>query len=388
MIFGSLPQNFIVKRNRENQHEFTARLMDWHRRHNTRTLPWKEERDPYKIWLSEIILQQTRAAQGLPYYQKFIAAFPCIEDLAAAPDDAVFKLWEGLGYYSRCRNLLTTARFIAGEHNGVFPDSYEGILRLKGVGPYTAAAIASFAFGLPNAVVDGNVYRVLARVFGVRTPTDSSEGKKEFQSLADKLLDVHDPGGFNQAMMDLGATVCLPQSPRCEICPVEEMCIARREGLIDLLPIRTKRQPVKTRFFHFIILRHGHAMWLQQRSGDDIWRGLYQPLLIEADAPLDAAALQLRPELQGIGSLAERPDFLGEMQQRLTHQLICSRFFELRLGSAACSPHEGFWLPLSAVGDYAMPRTLKIFFEKMATFKVTGLLQAGADEAHRSGMEK
>jgi A/G-specific adenine glycosylase len=351
------------------QKKFTGLLMRWHRDHNTRSLPWKEEHDPYKIWLSEIILQQTRAAQGLPYYEKFVAAYPDVEALAAAPDDEVFKLWEGLGYYSRCRNLLAAARFIAGERQGNFPDSYEDILHLTGVGPYTAAAVASFAFGLPHAVVDGNVYRVLARVFGLFTPTDSSAGKREFQSLADALLDLEDPGGFNQAMMDLGATVCLPQSPRCLQCPLESFCTARQQQLIDALPVHAKKTAVRTRCFHYVLMLRNGEVWLRQRKGRDIWRGLYEPFLIEADAPLDSALLRNHEAFRFLSGVATAPEFIGAQSQRLTHQLIHARFFVLRLPRDFTPPEDGVWVRLSGSMSYALPRVLKSFFEKMATFK-------------------
>src|SRR5690606_265290 len=263
------------------QQYFTRRLMHWHATHNDRSLPWKEEKDPYKIWLSEIILQQTRAQQGLPYYIKFTEAYPKVKDLATAAEEEVFRLWQGLGYYNRCRNMLATARYIHTELGGKFPRSFEEIQNLKGVGAYTAAAIASFAYGLPHAVVDGNVYRVLSRYFGIDKPIDSTAGKKEFTKLADALLDKTGSAGYNQAIMDLGATVCKPASPDCDGCPLAEKCFARANGLIADLPVKSKKLTIKTRHFHYILFLHDGHLWIRKRTEKDIWQNLHEPFLIE-----------------------------------------------------------------------------------------------------------
>ena len=232
---------------------FRSALMRWNQQHNRRSMPWKGEKDAYRIWLSEIILQQTRVDQGLAYYERFVTQYPRITDLAAAPDAQVMKLWEGLGYYSRCRNLMATARLIAEKYNGVFPQQYDAIYALKGIGPYTAAAIASFAFNLPHAVVDGNVYRVLSRVFGIASAIDSTEGKKEFSQLAQELIDRGNPSGYNQAIMDFGATVCKPQQPACDACPFQKHCIAYQEDRIAQLPVKKKKLLQRTRFFYFFL---------------------------------------------------------------------------------------------------------------------------------------
>ncbi len=348
------------------QKAFTRMLMHWHHSHNLRSLPWKDERDPYRIWLSEMLLQQTRAAQAQPYYERFLEAFPTVFALAAAEDDTVFKLWEGLGYYSRCRHLIATAREVA--RQGHFPENYEGLLALKGVGPYTAAAIASFAFGLPHAVVDGNVYRVLARCFGLRIPTDSHEGKKAFQELANALLEKNAPGAFNQAMMDLGATVCLPQAPQCEACPLHSICTARQENNIGLLPVRVKRVAVKTRYFHYVFLLRKGRVWLHRREGRDIWRGLYEPLLIEAATSLSEEALKQEPALAMFSTgRAEWKDW-GESRQRLTHQLICSRFFAIEIPEEREPVQEGCWVRLSELSAYAFPLSLKTILKKRGYF--------------------
>ena len=220
--------------------KFTSLLMRWHKETNRREMPWKGEKDPYKIWLSEVILQQTRVEQGWGYYERFITKYPTIKQLAKAKDEDVFKLWEGLGYYTRCKNVLFTARFITKELKGKFPRTYEEILLLKGVGPYTAAAISSFAFDLPYAVVDGNVFRVLSRVFGIAIATDSTDGKKKFTQLAGTVLDRKEPGAYNQAIMDFGATVCKPFAALCSSCIQQKICIAHQEGKVDQLPFKEK----------------------------------------------------------------------------------------------------------------------------------------------------
>ena len=220
---------------------FPAILLRWNNKKNTRQMPWKGEKDPYKIWLSEIILQQTRVEQGLGYYHKFVQEFSTIKKLAAAPENKVYKLWEGLGYYSRCKNLIESARFISKELNGVFPDAYDKILNLKGVGTYTASAIASFAYNLNYAVVDGNVYRVLARIFGIKKAIDTTEGKIFFTKLADELLDKKQPGIYNQAIMDFGAIVCKPVNPQCKDCAFKKYCYAFQKDEISVLPVKEKK---------------------------------------------------------------------------------------------------------------------------------------------------
>jgi len=224
-----------------HQKKFSALLLRWHLDDNKRQMPWKGERDAYKVWLSEIILQQTRVEQGRAYYERFIKKYPSIKLLAEAKDEEVFKLWEGLGYYTRCRNLLHTARLIATKYNGKFPERYEEIVALKGIGDYTAAAIASFCFDLPYAVVDGNVLRVLSRVFGDKTPVDTNEGKKNFAELANKLLDKSQPGLFNQAIMDFGATICKPAIPTCPLCCLNAICTAYKKRNCKYIACKRKK---------------------------------------------------------------------------------------------------------------------------------------------------
>jgi A/G-specific adenine glycosylase len=261
---------------------FRKTLLNWNRQKNLRQMPWKGEKDPYKIWLSEIILQQTRVDQGLRYYNSFITEFPDVGQLAMAEDERVFKLWEGLGYYSRCKNLLATARFIHFEKGGRFPESYEDILALKGVGPYTAAAIASFAFSLPYAVVDGNVYRVLARIFGISIPSDSTEGKKQFAQLAQQLLDVRQPAAANQAMMDFGAAVCKPQNPACGHCPFSKYCIAFKTGMVQQLPVKEKTLRIRRRWLCCLVCGYDGKLYIRKRPPGDVWENLHEFLCAEA----------------------------------------------------------------------------------------------------------
>ncbi|MBQ5438702.1 MAG: A/G-specific adenine glycosylase, partial [Bacteroidales bacterium] len=254
---------------------FTSAILQWYAA-NGRDLPWRRTRDPYAIWLSEIILQQTRIAQGQAYWERFMARFPDVESLAAASEDEVLRLWEGLGYYSRGRNLLAAARQIAAA--GAFPSTLEGIRALKGVGDYTAAAIGSIAFGLPAAVVDGNVYRVLSRYYGIDTPIGSTAAKKEFTALAQSLLPADRPGDFNQAMMDFGAIQCTPASPACLTCPLAATCVALREGRVESLPVRQRAAAVQTRQLVYVYLRCQGRTAIRRRGAGDIWQGLWEPL--------------------------------------------------------------------------------------------------------------
>jgi A/G-specific adenine glycosylase len=277
-------ENIIVTDNADMQH-FPGLLLRWNQTENKRQMPWKGEQDPYKIWLSETILQQTRVEQGLKYYERFIKDLPTIRDLAAAPEQQVFKLWEGLGYYSRCRNLIATAKDIVQNMDGLFPTSYEGVLALKGVGPYTAAAITSFAYNAPYAVLDGNVFRVLSRIFNIELPIDSAGGKKLFKSLAQGLLPVDQAGTYNQALMDFGATICKPL-PECARCFFNRHCKAFLLNKQAALPVKEKKAAVRHRWFHYFVLEQGGSVAIGQRTAKDIWQGLYELILIESDRQL------------------------------------------------------------------------------------------------------
>jgi A/G-specific adenine glycosylase len=343
--------------------------MNWHRTANHRSLPWKEERDPYKIWLSEIILQQTRAAQGLPYYLAFTKAYPTVHKMAATTDEDAYRLWQGLGYYNRCRNMLATARYISKELKGKFPDAYEDILALKGIGPYTAAAIASFAYGLPHAVVDGNVYRVLARYFGIETPSDSTEGKKQFQALAQELLDETDSAAYNQAIMDLGATICTPAAPQCGDCPLQKKCVAYKQGMIGLLPVKTKKTAVKKRYFHYLLIHAGDKVWIQKRSDKDIWHNLHEPYLVEADQALDISSLQQHEQYKQLPLGKAIPEYEGSLSQRLTHRIIESRFYKINISEALpIGGVNGSWVDILDLKKIAFPKTLVSFLENKLYF--------------------
>jgi A/G-specific adenine glycosylase len=309
---------------------FRENLLAWFAK-NHRPLPWKGERDPYKIWLSEIILQQTRVEQGLPYYQKFVAKYPDVKTLADAPEDEVLKLWEGLGYYSRARNLHFNAKLIVNDLGEKFPDTYDKIRALKGVGDYTAAAIASFAFGLPRAVVDGNVFRVLSRFFGIETPTDLPSAKKEFAALAQALLDPARPADFNQAMMDFGATHCAPQQPKCLTCPLQNQCVAFQTKRVAELPVRSKAVEKKERFFVYIVANFQKKTFVRKRTANDIWRNLWEFPLLELPAfPADNRELEkLIQKKFDIGHWTLDIRFSKPYRQMLTHRVVAAVFCEI-----------------------------------------------------------
>jgi A/G-specific adenine glycosylase len=341
---------------------FTTNLLQWHREINKRSMPWKGEKDPYRIWLSEIILQQTRVEQGLAYYNRFIEAFPDVHALASAPEQTVFKLWEGLGYYSRCKNLIASARFISQESAGIFPSDYAGIAALKGVGPYTAAAISSFAFGLPHAVVDGNVLRVLARYSGIATPVFSTEGKKQFFSLANELIDREKPAEFNQAIMDFGATVCKPRQPLCQQCILSTDCRAFQEGMVNELPVKSKPAAKRKRWLNYFILKQGKHTFIRQRPAGDIWENLFEFYLHESDYAMSYEDLVDTAELTMPGSSVAQ---ISELYvQQLSHQEIASRFILLSLPADHISI-DGYQLVLEEdLPQYAFPRIITRFMAK------------------------
>ena len=312
---------------------FSKKLLQWNKEENERPMPWKGEKDPYKIWLSEIILQQTRVEQGWAYYNRFVSTFPDIKKLAKAPEEKVFKLWEGLGYYTRCKNLIATAKFIAKEKKGIFPDSYDEILSLKGIGPYTAAAIASFAFNLPHAVVDGNVFRVLSRFFGIDTATDSTAGKKLFTELAEELLDTKQPGIYNQAIMDFGAVICKPQNPLCTNCPLKNRCTAFLQDKVGLLPVKAGKLTKKLRWFYYFIVEFNGKIYVRKRGSKEIWENLYEFLLFEAERLMTIEEIKETVFFRNI-AVKNKADILHVSKmykQQLTHQTIHGCFIELKV---------------------------------------------------------
>lgn len=315
---------------------FIKKLLLWNKDENNRPMPWKGEKDPYKIWLSEIILQQTRVEQGWHYYNRFITIYPNVKKLAKAPEKKVFKLWEGLGYYTRCKNLIATARFIAKENQGEFPDTYNDILNLKGVGPYTAAAIASFAFNLPHAVVDGNVFRVLARFFGIDTAIDSTAGKNLFTALAQELLDKKLPGIYNQAIMDFGAVICKPKNPLCGNCPLKTNCVALLQATVDVLPVKAGKLIKKNRWFYYLIVEYKDKIYVRKRGAKDIWENLYEFILLEGEKLISVEDLKQTLFFKNLVG-KNKIEILAVStiyRQQLTHQTINGLFIQLKLKNA------------------------------------------------------
>jgi len=340
----------------ELKRNFVERLMKWNKQSNVRKMPWKGEKDPYKIWVSEIILQQTRVDQGLKYYEKFIKAFPTVEALAAAPQDQVFKFWEGLGYYSRCRNMIEAAKFIEAHENGIFPKDYHSLLQLKGVGQYTASAIASFAYNLPHAVLDGNVFRVLSRVFDIEIAIDSAEGKNFFAELAQNILPTQQAGEYNQAIMDFGAVICKPY-PECKACYLNTYCKAYLQGKQDLLPIKWKKIKIKERWLNYFIVRYKDKVLIRKRISNDIWQQLFEFVLIESDKHYKQEKL-----LDLFSKQYNIPDYhhnsLPDTRQKLTHQVINFSFQEIELKNKQTI--VGFtWVKCNELKRYAFPKSLQ-----------------------------
>ena len=322
---------------------FTETILDWYAV-NGRDLPWRRTRDPYAVWLSEIILQQTRVVQGWAYWEKFMEHFPTVDALAAAPEDEVLRLWQGLGYYSRARNLHAAAKQIAAL--GRFPDTLEGIRALKGVGDYTAAAIGSIAFGLPAAVVDGNVYRVLARYFGIATPVGTTAAKKEFSALAGRLLPADSPAAFNQGMMDFGATCCTPVNPACLTCPLQPSCQAFKTGRIELLPVKQAAAKPVERHLTYVYVRFQGQTAIRRRGPGDIWQGLWEPLALPA-VPADA-----RLVVQGF-------------KHQLTHRTLLTDFWLWEPSQRPVLPDGYLWIEEAELDAYAKPRLFELLLEKL-----------------------
>lgn len=310
--------------------EFRETLRVWFE-DNKRVLPWRDINDPYRIWISEIILQQTRVAQGFDYYLRFIGRFPDILSLADADEEEVLKYWQGLGYYSRARNLHQAALTIKNQFDGKFPELYKDVLSLKGVGEYTAAAICSFAYNEPYAVVDGNVYRFLSRLLGIDEPIDSTSGKKSFSSLAQQLLDKESPGLHNQAMMEMGAIQCVPLSPSCTSCPFANRCFAFFNACVDQLPVKLHKTKTRARYFAYFFLSKGDSLYIQKRVGNDVWKNLYELPLVETDTPVDEAFLSdSEPVIKWLEG-RELPSPAYQIKHVLSHQVIHASFYELEI---------------------------------------------------------
>lgn len=334
--------------------DFHLLISNWYRQ-NHRDLPWRNTRDPYLIWLSEVILQQTRVDQGLSYYLKFAEHFPEVLDLAEADEQDVLKLWQGLGYYSRARNLHAGAKQIRDQFGGQFPEDFKSIRSLKGIGDYTAAAISSFAFDLPHAVVDGNVYRVLSRYFDINTPIDSGTGKKMFNDLAQSLIEPEEAATHNQAIMELGALVCTPRSPQCHACPLNNSCLALQNGTIEQRPVKTKRGKVKDRYFTYLIFLDNDRTFLQKRVAKDVWQHLFQFPLIESQEPLDPAEIITRA-----GAV---PDYLSEeITHVLSHQKIHARFAIIKQAAKNIGT-DWVMVNVSDIANYPLPRLIDRYLE-------------------------
>jgi A/G-specific adenine glycosylase len=317
----------------KNEKFFSTSLLFWHRTENSREMPWKGEKDPYRIWVSEIILQQTRVQQGLAYYNRFIHEFPNVKALATASEQKVYKLWEGLGYYSRCKNLIRTGKYIHEELDGHFPEKYEDILALNGIGNYTASAIASFAFNQPYAVLDGNVFRVLSRFFGIEIPVNTSEGKKVYAALAQTLLDKKNPALYNQAIMDFGAVICKPALPECLQCPLQKKCVAFLKNKVSVLPVNNAVNKQKKRFFNYLVVEYDQTFYINKRIEKDIWQNLYEFILIETNSLLNEKALLNNQQLLSLlkGHDFKVKSFSQKTSQKLTHQLITAIFISIEI---------------------------------------------------------
>lgn len=349
---------------------FTSKLLEWYASHH-RPMPWKGEKNPYYIWLSEIILQQTTVRQGQPYYERFVEKYPTVNDLAHAPQDEVMKLWEGLGYYSRARNLHTTAQHIAVNLKGAFPKTYYELLTLKGVGTYTAAAIASFAYNLPHAVVDGNVYRVLSRFFGIEEPIDTPLAKKTFTTLANELLPKERAADFNQAMMDFGASQCVPTNPDCHNCIMQDRCVARLNEKVAALPIKSKKIDKKVRYFNYLVINTGNRTFVQKRTDKDIWQNLYEFPLIEKlhltgentshNAELTGFEDDIRAFIKADFKIVRKsPPY----KQLLTHRVIIATFWEIET-AADFNFMDGKFLNIERknLTKFAFPKVIDLYFQ-------------------------
>tara|TARA_B110000238_G_scaffold78245_1_gene86237 strand:+ start:34 stop:1122 length:1089 start_codon:yes stop_codon:yes gene_type:complete len=358
---------------KSNSH-FSKKLILWYLDHK-RDLPWRTTAIPYCIWLSEIILQQTRVEQGLPYYQAFVSVYPTVKKLANASEEEVLKLWQGLGYYSRARNLHTTANYVSNELSGIFPTSYKELIKLKGVGDYTASAIASICFNEATAVVDGNVYRVLARYFGIATPINSSFGIKEFKNVAQQLIDIDHPGNHNQALMEFGARQCKPQNPNCEICIFNDSCIALQQKKISELPVKLKKTKVKNIYFNYIVLIFKNKKTLlQKRIGKGIWQNLYEFPLIETEKNFKLEELNSLHIFQDVSKKFEINSLVlyNEMPilHKLSHRNIYTQFW-----IAETSKNNDDAISISQLETYPVPKLIGNFITTFFRLKESGQKQ-------------
>ena len=343
---------------------FSNQLLKWYGA-NKRSLPWRQTKDPYRIWISEVILQQTRVDQGLPYYESFLKKFPDIESLAAADEKEVLKSWQGLGYYTRARNLHFAAKTII-DSGGRFPETFEEIIKLKGIGEYTAAAISSICFSEPNAVIDGNVYRVLSRFNGLGVAIDSCKGKKLFSSIANDVMDKSNPGDYNQAIMEFGALQCKSSNPDCESCIIKSRCAAHETGTVDSYPVKTKKVKQRARYFNYIVIEGDRGCFYQKRSAKDIWQNMYEPLLIESNKHLGRNGILKSEEWLHVFGNQEDVKLVpsASLEHRLTHQTIKARFWKAQTNSCSMntkSPLEEF--AQEDLKEIPIPRLIEKYLE-------------------------
>ena len=343
-------------------------LIKWYKQ-NKRELPWREISDPYKIWISEIILQQTRVNQGMSYYLRFIERFPTVKKLANANEDEVLKYWQGLGYYTRARNLHKAAKQIVSDFNGIFPTQHADILKLAGIGDYTAAAICSFAYNQPYAVVDGNVYRVLSRLFGIDTAIDTNSGKKEFALLAQDLLSQSEPGLHNQAIMDFGAMQCTPTSPDCEKCDLQSICRAFEKKMITQLPVKSQKTKVTNRHFNYLHIEFQNSTFLQKRTTKDIWQNLYEFPLIETDHLLSPEELVVNEKFKFLFNGIAEVNILktsNPMKHVLSHRVIFAQFVSIRISDISEPLKQLNNVSTTELDDFAISRLMELFLETLS----------------------
>jgi A/G-specific adenine glycosylase len=329
---------------------------------NKRPLPWRDTTDAYIIWLSEIILQQTRVEQGMPYFYRFLERYPDVKKFAAASEDEILKLWQGLGYYSRGRNMLKTARQVAELYNGEFPVRYEQLIKLKGIGEYTAAAIASFSSNEAKAVVDGNVYRVLARYFGIDEPINSTKGKKLFQQLADDVLNRDHAALHNQAIMEFGAILCRPKAPDCAVCPVREACYAYQNNKVIELPKKLKTVKVRDRYFNYFLITDGEGLWMNKRNDTDIWANMYDLPMVEAGSSLPTAEVMQMPEvLELFGNNPVTIKYFPFKKHVLTHQRIYAQFIQIAIPPEIKLEQKYLYKKIRDLDKLALPKIIFLF---------------------------
>jgi A/G-specific adenine glycosylase len=347
----------------------TKALLNWYTTHR-RALPWRESNDPYRVWISEIILQQTRIEQGIPYYYKILNRFPDVQSMANAPLDELLKLWQGLGYYSRARNMHFAACQIVNEYEGLFPSSYENLIGLKGIGEYTAAAISSISFGEAKAVVDGNVFRFLSRFFGLQTPINTTEGKKQFTQIAQKLIDPIHPGDYNQAIMDFGSIQCTPSGPDCQTCPFSVNCFAYSQGVVQKYPYKLPAKEKQDRYFLYFCITDGISTWIQQRKNRDIWQDLWEFPLVEETSPIQPEKHFINKYLNADSDTKVLIGKPTHVKHVLSHRVIHATFLPIRIDTSSIVSGSLQKIPLTELNKFAIPRLIERYLTNHAPFNL------------------